>query len=148
MMPGIQRVGSTSMVKAFPNMIGAEEALSYPRRLAFIRHPLRRLTSTFVHLIDVEYCIKRTWKQFVDYILTHEDRHWSPQERRLYFENRWIPTHLERFENINRVWDKYSAKAFPHYNRGLGEPYCDPEYEKDALEAYYEKDLELWYGLA
>lgn len=145
--PGIQRVGSTSMVVGFPNMIGGEEALTYSRRLVFIRYPIERLASTFVHLIEVGYCIDRNWKQFVDYILMYDDRHWSPQESRLYFEKTWIPTQLERFEDIKRVWSDYTDKVFPHINKAKSKPKVDLTYREDDLKDYYVKDLELWHGL-
>ncbi len=154
--PGIPRVGSTSVVKGFPHIVGAEEAMTYARRLVLIRHPIQRLISAFGHLNQLGYIDmvegdpfphERPWEEFLDYILSHEDQHWVPQEPRLYHEGEWMPTELERFEDIKYVWPKYTDKEFPHYNKTEEcQPY-DLEYREEELNNYYEKDLELWHGL-
>jgi len=153
--PGIQRVGSTSVIKGFPHMVTPVVAMTYKRRLAFIRHPIQRLISAFGHLnklcyIDLvegnPYLHERTWEKFIDYILSHEDRHWFPQTLRLFFKGFWMPTHLERFEDIVHVWPNYTKVEFPHFNKTGYVPVTN-DYRSDELNDYYAKDLELWHGL-
>ena len=146
--PGIQKVAGASIGLTFRHQVMEYEAMTYPRRLAFIRHPVSRLVSAFRHLIDVGYCIERTWEDFVDYMLVNEDRHWYPQEPRLYYEGEWMPSHIERLENLKQVWPKYTKKKFPHLNKTVGKQSYDTSYREEDLERYYAKDLELWNGLA
>ena len=147
--PGIQKVAGASISQSFRFQVMADEAMSYARRLAFVRHPLKRLVSAFNHLLDLDYLSRSyTWEQFVDHMLTNEDRHWYPQEPRLYYEGEWMPTHLERLENLKQVWSKYSKKEFLHLNKAVGKRPHDIEYRKKDLEDYYIKDFELWHSLA
>lgn len=153
--PGIPRVGSTSVTKGFPYMVAQRDIKKYKRRLAFIRHPIRRLISAFGHLNKLGYIDmvegdppkERSWEEFIDYILSHTDRHWFPQIRRLFFNGCWIPTHLERFENLTTVWPRYTDVEFPHFNKTGYIPVTN-DYREKEIENYYEKDLELWHGIA
>lgn len=147
--PGIQRVGSTSLNAGFPNMVQCEEAMTFERRLIFLRHPIARLVSAYSHLNDIEYISeeKVLWEDFVDFILIHEDRHWAPQTPRYWHKGDYMPTHVERFEDLQDVWPKYTDKVYPHKNRSPLIAVCDTSYRGKDIDKYYEEDFELWNTL-
>ncbi len=138
----IQKNASTSLVTAFPNRIGAEQALTYPVRLAWIRHPLSRVKSVYSCLMGEEIDGETAWHNFVDHMLEVENVHWLPQMQRLYFGKEFVPTVLERFEYIGKFWKQYCGKPLPVVNVSIP-LYTDDYREKDLLE-YYETDLKVW----
>ena len=147
--PGVQRVGSASLNAGFPNMATCEEAMTFERRLVFLRHPIARLVSAYSHLNDIAYISedKLDWEQFVDFILTHDDRHWMPQTPRYWHEGEYMPTHVEKFEDIKIVWPKYTDKEYPHKNKSPLGVVCDTTYRSDEVWDYYKKDMEAWCAL-
>lgn len=138
----IQKNASTSLTTAFPLRIGAEQALEYPVRLAWIRHPIKRVKSVYSCLMGEEIDGATAWHNFVDHMLEVENVHWLPQVQRLVFGKRFVPNQLRRFEDMSKLWPKYSHVKLPVVNASVP-LYTDDYREKDLL-AYYETDLKVW----
>lgn len=154
----IQKVGSQSIIQALPfidggRLIGAEEAMQYDRRVAFIRDPDERLISCFSHFywlwknghqndyIDDSIFTEshqQSYRNFVDYVLSNNDGHWFPQSALLIRDGEYMPTILHRFEDIHDKWPRYANGAIPWVNaftRIEVSPYRAADIEK-----YYEED--------
>lgn len=138
----IQKNASTSLATAFPNRIGAEQALTYPIRLAWIRHPVDRLKSVYSNFMGEEVDAETAWHNFVDHILEVENVHWVSQVQRLHFGKEFVPTVLEQFESIGKFWMLYCTRPLPVVNSSVS-LYTDDYREFDILK-YYETDLKVW----
>lgn len=145
----IQKCGSHSMNQAFPGCrMGAEAVMDIPLRIAWIRHPLKRLVSAYQFFRQgangdyVPWESRSSWKGFVDYALEHEDVHWCSQTKLLTFKDQFMPTKLERFEDIGERWSVYFRQPLPLSN-------CSKElvvtpYRKADLLEHYKEDVKLW----
>lgn len=88
-----------------------------------------------------------TYEEFVDYILENEDRHWHPQVERLSVQGIFVPTVVERFENLSVVWRNYDHMVFPHLNKTKDLYEYDEYYRIMELREYYDEDLKYWESI-
>ena len=86
------------------------------------------------------------WERFVDHTFEHANEHWNPQVPQLTLDSTFVPTVVERFENI--------AVRFNHYLDGpLGRENKSPDiqvnlsYRQADLENKYKADLDLWESI-
>lgn len=134
--------------------INNEQALYYPERLFFIRHPIRRLESAFnfFKTLEVDSSIydkfdvstTPTWEDFVDHVLSGaDDEHWTPQVDSLYFKGDiFTPTQVMQFEDINKWWPDYFPTNLKWLNASV--PQRIIPYRNVELINYYADDFAKW----
>lgn len=125
------------------------KALDYPTRVMFIREPFDRLESCysfFKMLIQqgtkfnmLPEAALDSWEEFVDYILTHEDEHWAPQTDSVLYKGELTPTHIMRFDELNKWWPEFFSAKLVHTN--ASERLEVPPYRVADLTEYYKNDI-------
>ena len=149
--------GSTSMkrCKSPIQFLTPEEAMHQTIRVGIIREPLLRLISMYRFLKNqhetgastLANVPTKTWEEFIDYTLTHEDNHWKPQCELLETpEGEWVPTICYRFEDIDQYWPLYFDVKLPMKNTSPS-AYEVNEYKMDEVLTKYRRDIELWQSL-
>lgn len=131
------------------------EALEYPVRVFFMRHPVDRLKSAFSFFIKlrnegaqydpVKNEVIETWPKFVDHILTHSDEHWDPQIPQVTYKGEFTPNKVLRFEDVKKWWPNFSSIRLPHANASI--PQETLEYRVEELKALYAEDMQLWKSI-
>jgi len=141
---GIQKNASTSIASVFNDRTNGERALTFPKRLAFFRHPLDRLVSYYRMEIK-EYC---DWHVLVDQVLLKTNVHWAPQVDLVKWDGILIPNLVYRFEDMGKYWSQYIDKPLPIMNTTdhTKVPPFDT-YRMKELREYYLEDLDLWASL-
>lgn len=123
-----------------------EDAMKVSRRVAFIRHPVERLKSSYSFMYWLkEYGSEHdskpavhSWAAFVDFALANDNGHWRPQHLIV----NGVPNIYHRFENIGEHFEKYRPGILPHNNRATRLPTDD--YRAGDIAAFYADDLRLW----
>ena len=119
-------------------------------RVAWIRHPIRRLESGYRFfkmnanrgIRNHHYIPVNSWEDYVDFSLKETNRHWNPQYDTLLHEGEYLPTVTHRFEDINELWDQYCNHPIKHMNKS--EASETSEYRLDELTEKYSHDQRLW----
>jgi hypothetical protein len=117
----------------------------------FIRHPISRLASChnyFGYTVgwpkETKITQDTTWKQFVDRVLAGEkNRHWDEQTPQVTYAQKFLPTEVYRFEDINEIFERVVGKQLPHMNTS-NKHELDLTYRRDELDNFYIEDLEIW----
>ncbi len=133
--------------------VRAEDALIYPRRIFFIRHPVRRLESAFSFFktlalngtiyskFDVR--TKPTWKLFVDHVLSGaKDEHWNLQVEGAFHKGEYTPTETYRFEDLGKWFHVHVPRELRHLNTSI--KHDTPDYRLSALRRFYKRDMDVW----
>lgn len=154
----IQKVGSQSIIQSLPfidggRLVGADEAMCYGQRVAFVRDPMDRLISCFSHFywlwktghkndyIDdsiFKEPHQQSYQNFIDHILNNSDGHWFPQSSLLMRNGEYAFTVLHSFEDIHKKWPEYASGAIPWIN-SFTHIQAAP-YRLAELETYYQED--------
>ena len=145
------KVGSTSIRTcvehaAFRNN---DEVDYIPKRIVWIRHPLKRLISTYCYFKMMHESGATTgnkiptgsWEEFVDYVLKNPNPHWDSQS-----ENVEFATHVYKFEHINLLFPKFFGVKLDKKNVSADYP-VDEEYRLDDIKTNWKEDFELWDSL-
>ncbi len=146
--------------------VSNEEALEYPRRVAFIRDPLERLKSSFFmarwevrqgHLWDnipAEYLfienrgIQKDYEMFLDYVFNNENNHWKPQTDLISHNGVLVPNIYHRMQDISIHYDKYFDEGtIPHLGAASRKEEPDYSYRLADIEKKWEQDFNLWRSL-
>jgi hypothetical protein len=157
-MASIHKCASTSLraMDLFCDFRSHADAQTIPMRVAWLRHPIRRMHSAWrgFHIrtaqenwrwgLAEEDCA--TWERFVDFTFKHKNDHWNPQIPQLTFEGRYMPTVTERMENITYHFNDYLPGPLPMENIS---PEIDVNlnYRRGDLEDRFKEDLDLWESL-
>ncbi|TDI73851.1 MAG: hypothetical protein E2O82_05050 [Betaproteobacteria bacterium] len=108
-------------------------------RVTWLRNPLERLKSVFF------YRGEQNWKQFVDKILTSSDELWNPQVEMLTCDGVYLPTHVERFEDLPIKFKSYIDVDLPH--RNASKKFELEVYREADIEDKYAEDFKMWRSL-
>lgn len=133
------------------------EVLTVPVRVAWIRHPQRRLQSAYCHFkhhnnrgtnsqrywIGPETTV--SWEVFIDFILSKANLHWSSQTELLTHDDVYVPTISERFEDLPARFKHYMGEDLPPTNESV--KFKTSTYRKADIEAKYKEDFALWRSL-
>ena len=134
----------------------AREVFDIPRRVAWVRDPMDRLQSAYTFFREmtkngpcgrdgfITKAHTKDWSTFVDLTLETPDAHWHPQVELLTFGDRFIPTEVHRFENIQKTWPWYGL--LPWFNGTKHYP-VDTTYRQAELTEKYREDMQLWLSL-
>lgn len=153
----IAKVGTQSFADAGADWyISNREALIYPTRVMFVREPIERLQSCFwffrglrdsgTTYTGFDFKHLESWRVFVDYMLTNDDEHWTPQCDSVLNIGELTPTTYLKFDDVEKWFPVYFQQRLGHENASQwGE--LDLTYRIDELLTYYSKDTEL-YNLA
>ncbi len=156
----LHKCGSTSFKSSpdkFNSFVPNEEVLNIPIRVAWIRHPMNRLVSAyfnFHYLIGINFSMRfkfteevvESWPNFVDYILEHDDPHWSPQIQTLTYQGEYLPTHTEKFENIAKNFNNYVPGTLVKTNIKPKTP-VSLAHKTDEVFNKYREDYKVWNSL-
>ena len=133
---------------------------------AFVRNPLDRLISCYVHKIEMNDIKKNLWKygdlvsqdmsfeDFANFVCqtpdSIADRHFKSQYQFLYQKEQLIVDYIGKFETIQKDWDqlaiKFNLGQLNHANKSLRVE-IDKYYTKELAEKvakHYKKDIELF----
>lgn len=160
-MPVLPKCGSTSLKTnpAFLPHVSAEEVLAIPVRVAWIRHPIKRLHSIWreSHMRNPDnsfrWMLAHTedpedipgWTVFIDIVLTISNAHWNPQIPQLTY-GEYLPTISERFENLATRFNEYLPGELSWSNRSDPRE-ADFSYRRQEIEDRYKADLDLWESI-
>lgn len=131
-------------------VVDNEAAMSFSRRVAFIRHPLERLKSCYSFMYWLaDYGSPHhsgapvdSWESFVDHVLGGaRNEHWIPQTEHVGD----VPNIWRRFEDIANCYEAFRPGLLPHNNRASRRPTSD--YRSTELAAYYAADLDRWENI-
>lgn len=150
----IAKAGTQSFTEAANAQwyINNEQALDLKVRIFFIRNPFDRLESCYSFfcqlqsegstqdIIPVE-CLA-TWEVFIDYILLNSDVHWNQQTGSLLFNGKLTPTHIFKFEDVDKWWPVYFNTRLPHNNKAARKVVGG--YKEKELRSFYATDLKVW----
>ena len=122
--------------------------MEYDKRIAFIRHPVERLTSAYSYFGEktdrgVPHSVKapvKLWEEFVDHMLKPEnvDVHWAPQSLLIGGKQNIV----HRFEDLKDIAPTYVAKPIPWHNKSKHRVVSN--YRLPDIYKYYARDLALW----
>jgi len=150
----VPKCGSQSMVEALMKTkhthLTKEGALSYDKRVAFIRDPFDRLEAVYSHFwhiaqsgaridqfIPVEVLLSdNSYEQFIDYIFENDDDHWLPQSNIVGVANTLHP-----IEDADKLWYNYAEGTLPRVNSWSRVPH-NP-YRQEEIMNYYRLDIKL-----
>lgn len=134
--------------------------------MAFVRHPLDRLASTFHNKIRPSGVLLREHIDWMDPKMTFEqfarevcrrpdaylDRHLHPQHKRMSIDN--MPQHIFRVESLKTDWAAAQSLIFdhcglevpdlPYLNKSKSRRYIYREYTAEAVRYRYAMDMELF----
>ena len=142
----IQKCASSSIrdaVKADYGAIQLDEVIHVPRRLCWVRDPIDRLVSAFSYFHYTPYLpasITGRWQTFVDYTLTHDDPHWTPQVDLLTHDGVLLPNEVYWLKDLQATWPFLGLLP---WIRGVKHVEVDTTYRRDELDAKYAGDYEL-----
>jgi hypothetical protein len=139
----IQKNASTAMTRLYPEKVNHEKALTFPRRVMWIRHPIDRLVSAFKNRVEPK-APWRSWHDFLDYILRVPNVHWEPQINLVTYNEKVIPNEWERFEGIEERWNNYSDLVLPKVNVSSRLNVRLHEYRREELLVKYVNDFQYW----
>lgn len=158
-MPVLPKCGSSSLKynPAFHPHVSVKEVLIIPERIAWIRQPIDRLYSCWCNFVKgTNHNLKEvgtgkgltSWEQFIDLILEGElNVHWNPQVPQLTYQDVYVPTISERFENLPVKFNHYLSGTLGHINAS------DPRtinrsYRIKEVQDKYKEDLDLWESIS
>ena len=126
-----------------------DEAQSHTYRVGILREPTSRLHSMYRYLkaqheegaSTLRSVPTGSYEAFVDYALTNENEHWSPQVGLL----GGVPNVWYRFEDIDVFWPDYFDVALPHKNASPA--HAVNGYRRNDIETKYRRDIDLWQSL-
>jgi len=148
-----------------PVSLSNQEALSYKKRVAFIRNPQQRLHSAFFnargqvmigHLWDnipaenvyVEgRGVQGDYEAFVDYTFANDNNHWKPQVELISHDGKPVPNIYHRMESLEDHYHLYfnSGTNLPFLGKSHREPVKD--YRQEELDEKYHADYKLWRSI-
>jgi len=143
----IRKAGSLSIdyVLSAPHF-DAVKALTFPVRVAFIRHPIERLKSAYRFF--VQYPVESVnvsdgWHSFVDWALDvdPQNEHWNLQGEQV----GPVVNQMYRFEDIHKHWLRMFGVKIPHTNVSREQKTND--YRQADIVQHFKQDLELWHSL-
>lgn len=138
----IQKNASTSMTKVFPELINAEKALTFEKRIMWIRNPLSRLLSAFTSKVVPE--LPDEWKDFIEYVLKVDNVHWYPQVKLVTYDGIFVPNIVNRFEDIENTWPEYVDKKLPKINVSKDVEYYPLNHRREDIIVRYAEDFNCW----
>lgn len=153
----IPKVGSTSIKTSVPNQVwrsNAEVVNQFSDRVAWIRHPIRRVESMYKFLKDqhesgastLSHIPTGDYKLFIDFVLENENQHWKPQVEILTESGIWVPTVAHKFEDIGTLWSNYYDWDLECKNGSSDHPVLY-NYRRKELNDVFKADLDLWESL-
>ena len=161
----IPKCGNTSIRSAVlmcaqPILMENKEALTYQKRVMFMRHPIDRVKSAFSHFWTIssigssfgdmpiehlyikERGVDLDYEAFIDYILVHENPHWTPQKTVMSHNGVFVPNIVHKLKDIRHVWEDYFKGLLPWENSWSR--LTTGDYRIGDLMEYYYQDLALW----
>ena len=154
-MASMHKCASTSLRahSGFCDLRPASDVLTCEVRVAWLRQPILRMHSAWrgFHIRDRTQNARwglddeslATWENFVDHTFIHANEHWQPQVPTLYYGELFVPTVVERFENITTHFNHYLPGTLARENKSI-DISVDLSYRRDELERKFMADLDLW----
>lgn len=138
-----------------PNIVSNDEAMTYSRRVAFIRHPVERFESGFALMFwmndygtpHISRPPVSDYMVYVDHILSNlpDDEHWLPQfEQIKNSEDVYVPTEFRRLDNLSEEFSLVRPGILPHHNNTSIPSGMINNYRRSELVTKYSEDMRLY----
>ena len=124
-------------------------------RILWLREPLERMYSAYrffkaQHEAGASVGLEvptDDYKKFVDYVLKNSNPHWDSQIKMVTHKGKFIPTVVQKFEDINELWPTYYREPLSHINPSPKEYKVTKTYRLAELKKKFHTDIEAWANL-
>lgn len=151
----IPKSGSMSIKEASEGWYTCNaEAEIYPLRLFFIREPFDRFCSAYSFFNGLYWngerydgsgvceAAAKSYYHFVNFCLENENEHWNPQADKV-FEGEFEPTHIIKFDDLLKLWPKFTCNQLKKINTSVRLPVCE-KYRRHELNEMFKDDIHLY----
>lgn len=135
--------------------VSNHEAEIYPLRLFFIREPFDRFCSAYSFFNGLYWkgqnyngsgvceAAAKSYYEFVNFCLENDDEHWNPQVERVHYKGKLSPTHIIKFDDLLKLWPKFSTNTLRQINTSVRLPVCE-KYRRPELNKMFGDDIRVY----